>query len=97
MYQEANIYETFMLAKSLEGIVKYNHFLSHVPKGVKISEAQNLLSEFHIRLDNTQIAYRIECEIVLKYCTTEIDDIACCDKRCALNLFSLLFGDLFKP
>lgn len=46
----------------------------------KFLKLKNLLSEFHIKLDNTQIAYRIECEIVLKYFTTDIDDIACYDK-----------------
>ena len=34
---------------------------------IKISEAQNLLSEFRIRLHNTQIASTIDCEMVLKY------------------------------
>lgn len=49
-------------------------------KGVKISEAQDLPLEFHDRMDNTQIASRIECEMILKYRTTDMDDTACCDK-----------------
>lgn len=63
-------------------MMKGNHFLSdsHVSEGFKISEAQDLPLEFHNTLDNTQIAFRIECEMVLKYRTTDIDDTACCDK-----------------
>lgn len=49
-------------------------------KGVKISEAQDLASEFHNRVDNTQIALRIECEMILKDYTTDMDDTACCDQ-----------------
>lgn len=45
------------------------------PRGVTISEAQNLLLEPHTRLDNIQLASRIECEIVLNHCTTDMDGI----------------------
>lgn len=57
--------------------MKCNHFLSdsHAPKGSQISEAQNLLSEFPIRLDNAQIASRIECEMILNCHTTDMDEI----------------------
>lgn len=50
-------------------------------KGLKISEAQDLPSEFHDRVDNTQIALRIECEMILKDCTIDMDDtvVTCCD------------------
>lgn len=64
-------------------------------KGLKISEAQDLPSEFHDRVGNTQIALRIECEMILKDCTTDMDNTVVTNDV-SQNLFFLLIGDLFK-
>lgn len=62
----------------MKGSISFLIFISL--KGVKISETQDLPSEFDNRLDNTQIISRIECEMILKYRATDMDDTACCDK-----------------
>lgn len=77
--------------------MKCNHVLLIVIylKGVKISGARNLLFKFHIRMDSTKIASRIGCVTVLKYHSTDKDDIAE-SKNKSYSLFFLFPGDLYK-